>query len=401
MATEKYATLAVSALASSLSSGATSFAVTSGEGAKFPSSGNFRLLVQKADQSQQEIVLCTARSTDTFTVTRGAEGTTGISHDSGSIVALVLTAAALDHIRGDMATSGVDADLPTDPKPGDTYNPTDTPVAYLRGESAWSMFGPVFALAGVEQDNGEATTLSSSIISTDVAMTLAATTGFVAPCVVLIGTEHILITANVAGVCTITRGYDGTTGAIHTSGDAVTLLNWQWFNKGNVVETRTNAGVALSTAATSGDAVRIKKQLLPSGTYGFVCGFIPNLINQNFRLCGLVLRESSSGRFISFTLRGDGNLEVAKWNSETSFNGDYTAWFYGPMPPVFFFKIEDDGTNRIFSVSSDMVNFSLIFSGSHTDFCTPDEIGLALDANNNSGGAVPAAFLVLHFIRTA
>jgi len=60
------------------------------DGSKFPASGDFRVLVD------DELMICTARSGNTLTVTRAAEGTSAAAHLSGSLISHVLTAAALD-----------------------------------------------------------------------------------------------------------------------------------------------------------------------------------------------------------------------------------------------------------------------------------------------------------------
>jgi hypothetical protein len=61
--------------------------ITATTGSVFPSTGNFRLKIE------DEIIVCTARSGNTLTVTRGAEGTTAASHSSGASIAHILTAA--------------------------------------------------------------------------------------------------------------------------------------------------------------------------------------------------------------------------------------------------------------------------------------------------------------------
>lgn len=60
------------------------------DGSVFPATGNFRLVIE------DEILICTARSTNTLTVVRGQEGTTGASHANGTAVAHILTADGLD-----------------------------------------------------------------------------------------------------------------------------------------------------------------------------------------------------------------------------------------------------------------------------------------------------------------
>lgn len=58
-------------------------------GSKFPSSGDFHVLVDT------EIMLVTARSTNTLTVSRGQEGTTAAGHSASAVITLILTAASL------------------------------------------------------------------------------------------------------------------------------------------------------------------------------------------------------------------------------------------------------------------------------------------------------------------
>lgn len=89
MTTEQYANLAASALNGDITAGATSFAVASA--ASFPPHAQFRIKVD------QELMLVTADPVgNTFTsVTRGAEGTTAVSHSNGATVTHVVTVASL------------------------------------------------------------------------------------------------------------------------------------------------------------------------------------------------------------------------------------------------------------------------------------------------------------------
>ena len=79
-----------SALAADITDAATSLTVTTGEGAKFPSSGDFNITIE------DEILKCTARSTDTLTVTRAQETTTAAAHAAGISVELRITAGVLE-----------------------------------------------------------------------------------------------------------------------------------------------------------------------------------------------------------------------------------------------------------------------------------------------------------------
>jgi len=90
----------------------TSIVLASGEGSKLPdpsTDGAFNLVWWNAtsyadptNDPYREIVRCTARSTDTLTVTRGQEGTTAQNHNiTGKtyVMALTLTAKMIDDIE--------------------------------------------------------------------------------------------------------------------------------------------------------------------------------------------------------------------------------------------------------------------------------------------------------------
>lgn len=74
----------------SVTIGATSITVI--DGSVFPSVGDFRL------NCEDELMLCTARSTNVLTVTRGIEGTTAAAHGSGVFVTQVNTAAGFQRM---------------------------------------------------------------------------------------------------------------------------------------------------------------------------------------------------------------------------------------------------------------------------------------------------------------
>jgi hypothetical protein len=72
----------------------TSITVTSA--AAFPATGNFRIQVDGT-----EVMKVTAVSGNVFTVVRGVDGTTAISHDDLDLVVAVLTKASLEEFRRD------------------------------------------------------------------------------------------------------------------------------------------------------------------------------------------------------------------------------------------------------------------------------------------------------------
>lgn len=93
MAFLKVRNRAVSTLASGISDSDTSLTVATGEGSKFPASGDFHITIE------DEILKCTARSGDVLTVTRAQEGTAAAAHIAGKAVELRITAAVLDQLK--------------------------------------------------------------------------------------------------------------------------------------------------------------------------------------------------------------------------------------------------------------------------------------------------------------
>jgi hypothetical protein len=87
---------AISTLAAGVNDSETAWTVASGEGANFPSTFPFHLSVE------DEIVSCTARSTDSLTVVRAQQGTAAAAHASGISVTLRVTAKHFDDITDEL-----------------------------------------------------------------------------------------------------------------------------------------------------------------------------------------------------------------------------------------------------------------------------------------------------------
>lgn len=88
---------AATTLASAITNVATTLTVATGTGALFPAitGSDFFYATLVNSSNQIEIVRVTARSTDTFTIVRGQEGTTARAYSTGDKVELRVTAAGL------------------------------------------------------------------------------------------------------------------------------------------------------------------------------------------------------------------------------------------------------------------------------------------------------------------
>lgn len=105
----------------------------------FPTTGNFRIIIES------EILKVTSVSSNTFTVTRGQEGTTAASHSSGMNVTAILTKEAMNQFRADNFTLSTVSARPSAGVPGRLYLPSDGngSIGYDDG-SNWKPFGLFF-----------------------------------------------------------------------------------------------------------------------------------------------------------------------------------------------------------------------------------------------------------------
>lgn len=104
---------AYGALASQLTAGATSMTLESGQGALFPATGTFIDVIWGAqynnpiEDTNREIITATFSSGETFTISRGKEGTTDRTWAAGSKVAHVITAAKIRELETILAAETV------------------------------------------------------------------------------------------------------------------------------------------------------------------------------------------------------------------------------------------------------------------------------------------------------
>lgn len=136
LVTEKFANNASSTLNGSINDMVTTLDVTSAS--SFPSTGNFRIKIG------DEIMTVTTVATNTFTVTRGDEGTAAASHTNLDPVTHVLTADALDTRLSDEVHVGAYADRPAAGTAGRLWLPNETPIIARDTGSIWTPYGPLY-----------------------------------------------------------------------------------------------------------------------------------------------------------------------------------------------------------------------------------------------------------------
>lgn len=296
----------------------------------------------------------------------------------------------------------------------------------------------------------KAVTIGSTMTAAQTSVNISDGTTFpAAPYTARIEDEIVLVSAasgaNSTGL-TISRGFDGTTGATHGSGVGIhpvvvardfalspyiafpalkppdtphslddefdqangtnpTTTGWSWRNQGTATA-ETRAGYfGMTVTGTATDSLKVLEKNAPSTPWTATAWTsLERYVPGSYKMGGLAAIDSVSGRLIScWAIVGTGTsyfAEVVKWNSVTSYSATSASYpaagalaFAGQGLGV---RIADNGTNISFHVSTDPtgVDWYQMFSEGRTTFLTngADKIGIA-------GNSQPATTHV-HVIKT-
>jgi hypothetical protein len=163
------------------------------------------------------------------------------------------------------------------------------------------------------------------------------------------------------------------------------LTDFTWENQGTATAVQSGSSIYMSAPAVSGDQIRMLKKSSPSSPYTVTIGFIPAMHSTDYNQAGIGLRESSTGKLVTlyFVYASGIQIAVNKWNSTSSYNSQYVTRAF-ILPSVVWMKIENTGTNFVFSYSSTGLNFIELYSVSNTDFLATgeDELFMYVDSNN-------------------
>lgn len=119
------------------------------------------------------------------------------------------------------------------------------------------------------------------------------------------------------------------------------------------------------------------------------------LPTTNFSGYGLMMRDSSTGRITSLTIRSDGWFAAINWNGYAGYSAGVGAFSFR-NPPIWF-RIQHTGTHYVFYVSPEGKQWTQISSISNTSWLTnkADQVGLTIDYNRSSG--IPNSMVVEYY----
>lgn len=137
-------------------------------------------------------------------------------------------------------------------------------------------------------------------------------------------------------------------------------------------------------------------QPVPAAPWTLTAAILP-WVRPGYAQTGLVLYDEATGRLLTMVYsHGNGSMiEVAQWNSVTSFQGVLAAItnyaFTAGIAPVWL-RIQDDGSQYRFSLSGDGRTWEQIASNSRTAWLSATRIGWGV--NRTDQGQIARGTLI-------
>lgn len=161
------------------------------------------------------------------------------------------------------------------------------------------------------------------------------------------------------------------------------VSNWAWVNQGAASAADVTGGILFKPDRGTSNNVNLFKKAAPAIAYKLTVGFLQAIYapNSNTSWLGLAWRESGSGFIITVSPMGaqDGGIgffRLDRWNSATSYNGNYISGNGLQNGGPIWLELEDDHTDRIVRIGPHPDDMIEVHRVSRTHFGTMDEIGL-------------------------
>lgn len=179
----------------------------------------------------------------------------------------------------------------------------------------------------------------------------------------------------------------------------VTRPDWtgySWVNQVDATITEERGGYYIQDPANAGIDVHLYAKTIPTAdNYTLSIGFLHSVIPANYAQFGLMVRESSSSKFIAMTLEARSAIltySVCAFTNTSTWSADYSTTTHAPIgSPMLFIRVRDNGTTRYYEYSVDGSHWFTIYSHGRTTFITPDQYGIIVASYQSSytvGGTI-------------
>ena len=177
--------------------------------------------------------------------------------------------------------------------------------------------------------------------------------------------------------------------------------SFSWVNQGAAsISTNPDGSLVLRNETNNSNSyiANLRVKSAPSAPCTLTVSCMPIMHPSQYSMSGLALRESSSGKLLTFGFRNDSSAFNVGWGVYWT---DATTYYGGgteatPMPWLLcaptgiLMRINDDNTNINFALSQDGVNWMTVHSVLRTDFWDTmyDQLGFYVNPYNQDSGII-------------
>lgn len=249
-------------------------------------------------------------------------------------------------------------------------------------------------------ENGAVTSLNGTINDSTTTVSVTDATVFsLTQFRIIINSEIMLVTSIAGNDLTVVRGAEGSVAAAHNDGATVAqiitrdgirrymrdwspmfddpnrvpyqLMNqaetellvsdFSWVNQGGATAVDISSGGIIFTVPTSAtENARMLVKTAPSAPYTLTVACIVSVKSAGTPHCGAVIRESSTGKFVTMSFNYetvDTKYAAYNYTNATTFSTNIKARETYLIHQPIWLRIEDDNTNHKFSMSNDGLHF--------------------------------------------
>ncbi len=203
------------------------------------------------------------------------------------------------------------------------------------------------------------------------------------------GTSAYVLTSNGPGTAPTYQPTGGGGGAaLNVFGVLVsavpTVASLTWQNQGAATAANQSSGIYMFAPASAGDNIRaLVKSAYPATPYTFTLGECLNYSLVNYASGGICISDGTKYVLFGVGYNGGNALcAVQYWTNASSFSSSPASLTIRDSQFIWL-RVLDNGTNLIFSVSPNGIDFSTVIATvARTAFLTPSKVGIYLNVTN-------------------
>lgn len=157
--------------------------------------------------------------------------------------------------------------------------------------------------------------------------------------------------------------------------------DFSWVNPGSASVDTTFGGIYLVGPAGATVNLRMRVKAAPATPYTITAGFL--IAGGHSARIGIGFRNAGAGTISTIEVLNGHQIAASNWDSATAFNGAVITTLDVATPPIIWFRIQDNGTNRLYQCSADGQHFITLYTISRTTFLTADQVGFFVNDTSN------------------